>query len=60
VTETETFDDIKETTEKDFEYAISGYDVTVRITVTAEGENNSMNITGVTAEITGKTPQPLA
>jgi hypothetical protein len=42
------------TTSQDFIYAIGNYDVTVTVTVTAEGTNNNMIITGATAEIIDK------
>ena len=51
ITETETFSDINETTSEDFNYSIGGNVVTVTITVITEGEDNSMNIIHVTAEI---------
>lgn len=54
VTDTEKFSNINTTTTKSFIYTIGNYDVAVTVTVTAEGKNNSMNITGATAEITGK------
>jgi len=52
VTETEIFSDIKETTEKDFEYIIGKYNIKVKVILTVEGSNNNMEITGATAEIT--------
>jgi len=54
VTESESFDNINTTSGKEFNYAIGSYDVTVEITVTVAGVNNSMNITGVTADIISK------
>ena len=52
VIKTETFSNINTTTSKDFSYTIDIYDVTVNVTVNVEGENNHMNIVGVTAKIT--------
>ena len=44
------FSNINTTTSKDFNYIVGTQCVTVHVTVTVEGENNSMYITGVTAD----------
>jgi len=49
---TELFTGINGITDRTVTYEIDGYQVTVIITVTATGSNNSMTITGVTAKIT--------
>ena len=52
---TELFDNIRVTTSELIVYTIGIYDITVRVTVTVVGQNNQMNITDVTADITSKT-----
>jgi len=49
------FDNINVTTHKYLEYNVGIYVVTIRVTVTTEGTNNNMNITGATADIDSKT-----
>ena len=52
-TMTELFTGINQTTDRTVTYELGGYKVTVVITVTATGSNNSMNITGATAKVIG-------
>ena len=51
-TQTEEFTGINATITRTVEYEIGCYNVTVAITVTTEGSNNKMDITGTSAVIT--------
>jgi hypothetical protein len=55
VTKAESFSGVNATDTRDVYYTIGCYDVTVTITVTVEGKNNQINITGASAAIIGST-----